>query len=226
MEQDVARIIAELTAKEKEVADLKAKLESLQKDSHTTASLHPMKDISSTLDHLRKKASLNNDEIMRYSRQLLLPEFGVKGQVNLLKTSVLIVGCGGLGCPVAQYLASAGIGRLGLLDYDTVELSNLHRQVLHGENRIGWPKAFSAAESLKRLNSTVECIPYHVQLTPENAMQLIQQYPFFNSSGCLRMCSCDIRILYVCLEFSFAVPYCQAFPILLPLLFFNTKLFL
>ncbi|XP_039604036.1 adenylyltransferase and sulfurtransferase MOCS3 [Polypterus senegalus] len=176
MEQDVARIIAELTAKEKEVADLKAKLESLQKDSHTTASLHPMKDISSTLDHLRKKASLNNDEIMRYSRQLLLPEFGVKGQVNLLKTSVLIVGCGGLGCPVAQYLASAGIGRLGLLDYDTVELSNLHRQVLHGENRIGWPKAFSAAESLKRLNSTVECIPYHVQLTPENAMQLIQQY--------------------------------------------------
>ncbi|XP_054653213.1 adenylyltransferase and sulfurtransferase MOCS3 isoform X2 [Dunckerocampus dactyliophorus] len=113
---------------------------------------------------------------MRYSRQLLLPELGVQGQLNLSKTSVLIVGCGGLGCPVAQYLAAAGIGRLGLLDYDEVELNNLHRQVLHGEENQGQAKALSAANAIRRLNSRVECVPYHLQLSSENAMQLIQQY--------------------------------------------------
>uniref|UniRef100_A0A8D0AHP7 Adenylyltransferase and sulfurtransferase MOCS3 n=1 Tax=Sander lucioperca TaxID=283035 RepID=A0A8D0AHP7_SANLU len=129
------------------------------------------------LTPLKAKTALSNEDIMRYSRQLLLPELGVQGQLNLSKTSVLIVGCGGLGCPLAQYLAAAGIGRLGLLDYDEVELSNLHRQVLHGEENQNQAKALSAANSVKRLNSTVECIPYHLQLSSENALQLIQQYP-------------------------------------------------
>uniref|UniRef100_A0A3B4UFY3 Adenylyltransferase and sulfurtransferase MOCS3 n=1 Tax=Seriola dumerili TaxID=41447 RepID=A0A3B4UFY3_SERDU len=119
---------------------------------------------------------------MRYSRQLLLPDLSVQGQLNLSKTSVLIIGCGGLGCPLAQYLAAAGIGRLGLLDYDEVELSNLHRQVLHGEENQGQAKALSAANAVRRLNSTVECIPYHLQLSSENALQLIQQYPAAKSS--------------------------------------------
>lgn len=113
---------------------------------------------------------------MRYSRQLLLPELGVKGQVAISNISVLVVGCGGLGCPVAQYLAAAGIGRLGLLDYDVVELSNLHRQVLHTELTQGQPKALSAAQAISRLNSSVHCVPYHLQLSRENAIQLIQQY--------------------------------------------------
>uniref|UniRef100_A0A668SJ53 Adenylyltransferase and sulfurtransferase MOCS3 n=1 Tax=Oreochromis aureus TaxID=47969 RepID=A0A668SJ53_OREAU len=134
------------------------------------------------LTPLTGKAALSNEDIMRYSRQLLLPELGVQGQLNLSKTSVLIVGCGGLGCPLAQYLAAAGVGRLGLLDYDEVELSNLHRQVLHGEENQGQAKALSAASAVQRLNSTVECIPYHLQLSPENALQLIQQYPLFNVS--------------------------------------------
>uniref|UniRef100_A0AAQ5YRG4 Adenylyltransferase and sulfurtransferase MOCS3 n=1 Tax=Amphiprion ocellaris TaxID=80972 RepID=A0AAQ5YRG4_AMPOC len=139
---------------------------------------------------LTSKPALSNEDIMRYSRQLLLPELGVQGQLNLSKTSVLIVGCGGLGCPLAQYLAAAGIGRLGLLDYDEVELSNLHRQVLHGEENQGQAKALSAAKAVKRLNSTVECIPYHLQLSTENALQLIQQYPYGKplvSASALRM---------------------------------------
>ncbi|KAG8444505.1 hypothetical protein GDO86_009607 [Hymenochirus boettgeri] len=122
------------------------------------------------------KTSLSNPEILRYSRQLVLPEFGVKGQLNLSKASVLVIGCGGLGCPVAQYLAAAGIGRLGLLDYDVVELSNLHRQVLHGENRLGTSKSISIAKTLRKLNSTVDYVPYHMILNPKNALKIIQQY--------------------------------------------------
>lgn len=129
-----------------------------------------------SLSPLKPKESLSNQEILRYSRQLLLPELGVKGQLRLSGSSVLVVGCGGLGCPLAQYLAAAGVGRLGLLDYDEVELSNLHRQILHGEDNQGMAKALSAAAAARRLNSEVECIPYNLQLSPENALQLIQQY--------------------------------------------------
>ncbi|KAM6913150.1 adenylyltransferase and sulfurtransferase MOCS3 [Xenentodon cancila] len=173
MAQEVRILKAQLEAKENEVAALRSKLEQLEK-SHTSALELQSKVIP--LTPLTAKPSLSNEDILRYSRQLLLPELGVKGQLNLSKTSVLIVGCGGLGCPLAQYLAAAGIGRLGLLDYDEVELSNLHRQVLHGEENQGQAKSVSAARAVRRLNSTVECIPYHLQLSPENALQLIQQY--------------------------------------------------
>uniref|UniRef100_A0A3Q3RZL7 Adenylyltransferase and sulfurtransferase MOCS3 n=1 Tax=Mastacembelus armatus TaxID=205130 RepID=A0A3Q3RZL7_9TELE len=174
MAQDMCSLKAQLEEKEKEIAALRSKLAQLEK-SHTSAlELH---DQVTPLTPVKTKLSLSNEDIMRYSRQLLLPELGVQGQLNLSKTSVLIVGCGGLGCPLAQYLAAAGIGRLGLLDYDEVELSNLHRQVLHGEENQGQAKALSAACAVRRLNSTVECIPYHLQLSSENALQLIQQYP-------------------------------------------------
>ncbi|KAK5601626.1 Molybdenum cofactor synthesis protein 3 [Crenichthys baileyi] len=174
MAQEAGSLKAQLKEKEKEIAALKNKLAQLEK-SH--ASVPELQDKVTPLSPLTTKPALSNEDIMRYSRQLLLPELGVKGQLNLSRTSVLIVGCGGLGCPLAQYLAAAGIGRLGLLDYDEVELSNLHRQVLHGEENQGQAKALSAARAVKRLNSTVECIPYHLQLSPENAVQLIQQYP-------------------------------------------------
>ncbi|KAM4541452.1 adenylyltransferase and sulfurtransferase MOCS3 [Fundulus diaphanus] len=173
MAQQECSLKAQLKEKEKEIAALKSKLAQLEK-SH--ASVLELQDKVTPLSPLSAKPALSNEEIMRYSRQLLLPELGVKGQLSLSKTSVLIVGCGGLGCPLAQYLAAAGIGRLGLLDYDEVELSNLHRQVLHGEETRGQAKALSAARAVKRLNSSVECIPYHLQLSPENALQLIQQY--------------------------------------------------
>ncbi|XP_047249182.1 adenylyltransferase and sulfurtransferase MOCS3 [Girardinichthys multiradiatus] len=173
MAQEAGSLKAQLKEKEKEIAALKNRLAQLEK-SH--ASVPELQDKVTPLSPLTTKPALSNEDIMRYSRQLLLPELGVKGQLNLSRTSVLIVGCGGLGCPLAQYLAAAGIGRLGLLDYDEVELSNLHRQVLHGEENQGQAKALSAARAVKRLNSTVECIPYHLQLSPENALQLIQQY--------------------------------------------------
>ncbi|XP_059209528.1 adenylyltransferase and sulfurtransferase MOCS3 [Centropristis striata] len=173
MAEEVRCLKAQLEEKEKEIAALKNKVAQLEKSQASVLELH---DKVTPLSPLRAKPALSNEDIMRYSRQLLLPQLGVQGQLNLSKTSVLIVGCGGLGCPLAQYLAAAGIGRLGLLDYDDVELSNLHRQVLHGEENQNQAKALSAASAVKRLNSTVQCIPYHLQLSPENALQLIQQY--------------------------------------------------
>ncbi|XP_020635168.3 adenylyltransferase and sulfurtransferase MOCS3 [Pogona vitticeps] len=122
------------------------------------------------------RPGLTRLEVQRYSRQLVLPELGVRGQLRLARSSVLVVGCGGLGCPLAQYLAAAGVGRLGLVDHDVVELNNLHRQVLHRESRLGSSKAQSAASALRELNSTVECVPYEACLSPSNALQLVRAY--------------------------------------------------
>ncbi|KAI9537556.1 Molybdenum cofactor synthesis protein 3 [Dissostichus eleginoides] len=184
MTDEVGCLKAQLEEKEKEIVALKNKLAHLEKSNASVLELY---EKVTPLTPLKAKASLSNEDIMRYSRQLLLPELGVQGQLNLSKTSVLVVGCGGLGCPLAQYLAAAGIGRLGLLDYDEVELSNLHRQVLHGEENQDQAKALSAANAVKRLNSTVECIPYHLQLSSENALQLIQHGKPLVSASALRM---------------------------------------
>ncbi|XP_028294744.1 adenylyltransferase and sulfurtransferase MOCS3 [Gouania willdenowi] len=173
MSEDVSSLKAQLEEKKNEIAILSRKLAQLEKGQTSAPELHHK---VTSLNPLTEKPALSREDILRYSRQLLLPELGVRGHLNISKTSVLIVGCGGLGCPVAQYLAAAGIGRLGLLDYDEVELSNLHRQVLHGEENQGQAKALSAASTIKRLNSSVECVPYHLQLTPDNALQLVQQY--------------------------------------------------
>ncbi|XP_014672899.1 PREDICTED: adenylyltransferase and sulfurtransferase MOCS3-like isoform X2 [Priapulus caudatus] len=120
--------------------------------------------------------ALSNKEIARYSRQLILPELGVKGQQRLRQSSVLLVGAGGLGCPAAIYLAAAGIGCIGIVDYDEVELSNLHRQILHTEARIGWVKSTSIAEAIHSLNSTTVCNAYHLALNSDNARQLVEKY--------------------------------------------------
>ncbi|XP_043119713.1 adenylyltransferase and sulfurtransferase MOCS3 isoform X2 [Puntigrus tetrazona] len=173
MDDTVLSLKTQLLEREREIVALKKKLVQLEKGNSVIIELQE-KVIN--LSPLKSNTALNNDDIMRYSRQLLLPELGVKGQVALSNISVLVVGCGGLGCPVAQYLAAAGVGRLGLLDYDVVELSNLHRQVLHTELTQGQPKALSAAQTIRRLNSTVDCVPYHLQLSRENATQLIRQY--------------------------------------------------
>ncbi|CAG0881368.1 unnamed protein product [Darwinula stevensoni] len=124
----------------------------------------------------KRANGLENEEITRYSRQLILPEIGVQGQLTLKKTSVLIVGAGGLGCPCAIYLAAAGLGKLGLVDYDDVELNNLHRQILHTEERVNVSKADSAAQSISQLNSLVTIETHRTQLNKDNAKDIIEKY--------------------------------------------------
>ena len=121
-------------------------------------------------------SAFSPDEASRYSRQLLMNEIGTEGQLKLRSTSVLIVGCGGLGCPAGIYLAAAGIGKIGFVDNDVVERSNLHRQILHNELRIGIPKTQSAIESLKALNSNVEFQAHNVMLNRTNAIDIIKDY--------------------------------------------------
>ena len=116
------------------------------------------------------------DEIRRYARHLTLPEVGLEGQNKIRAASVLCLGAGGLGSPVALYLVAAGVGRLGILDSDTVDLSNLHRQVLHGTPDIGRPKTESARDTLHRLNPHVEIVLHQARLTSQNALDLIRPY--------------------------------------------------
>lgn len=112
----------------------------------------------------------------RYQRQILLKDFGLTGQQKLFKAKVLVIGAGGLGCPVLQYLAAAGIGTLGIVDHDVVELSNLHRQILYTVADIGRSKANCAAERLQQFNPDITIIPYPQQLTNQNAADLFNQF--------------------------------------------------
>ena len=117
---------------------------------------------------------LTDAEIERYSRQLVLPEWGAAAQLAVTEASVLVIGAGALGAPVALYLAGAGVGRIGILDDDAVELSNLHRQLLHFTPDIGVPKAESAAAKLRYLNPDVVIEPYQVRADADNAAALVE----------------------------------------------------
>jgi molybdopterin/thiamine biosynthesis adenylyltransferase len=117
---------------------------------------------------------LTDAEIERYSRQLVLPEWGAAAQLAVTEASVLVIGAGALGAPVALYLAGAGVGRIGILDDDEVELSNLHRQLLHFTPDIGVPKAESAAIKLRYLNPDIVVEPYHVRAGADNAAALVE----------------------------------------------------
>ena len=119
---------------------------------------------------------LTNEEIRRYSRHLILPEVGLAGQRKIRNTSVLCIGAGGLGSPIAMYLAAAGIGRLGIVDFDTVDYSNLQRQILHSDADVGHSKADSAKVAIQALNPNVQVDLHKVRITADNAFDLIRPY--------------------------------------------------
>src|SRR5438876_7107855 len=121
---------------------------------------------------------LSTEQIERYSRQIMVPDLGGKGQIRLRQSRVLVVGAGGLGSPAAFYLAAAGIGTLGLIDPDRVELSNLQRQILHSTPDIGRAKVESATDKLTQLNPEVEIRVYPLRLEEENANSILADYDF------------------------------------------------
>ena len=122
------------------------------------------------------EASLSKDEILRYSRHLIMPEVGMEGQLKLKAAKVLLVGTGGLGAPMALYLTAAGVGTIGLVDFDVVDYTNLQRQVIHGTSDVGRPKIDSAIDSMREINPFVNVIRHEVALTSENAMDLVKDY--------------------------------------------------
>lgn len=119
---------------------------------------------------------LSNEELRRYSRHLVLQEFGLEAQLRLKASSVLVVGAGGLGCPVLMYLAAAGVGKIGIVDHDKLDLSNLQRQVLYTVEDLGHSKAEMASKRLKMLNPNVELEIHDVRITSENALRLIEPF--------------------------------------------------
>ena len=119
---------------------------------------------------------LSNEEISRYSRHLILPEVGMAGQKKLKATSVLCIGTGGLGSPISMYLAAAGIGKIGIVDFDVVDFSNLQRQIIHGTDDVGRPKVESGKETLNEINPEVEIVIHETAIKADNAMGIIEPY--------------------------------------------------
>ncbi|OFW00869.1 MAG: molybdenum cofactor biosynthesis protein MoeB [Acidobacteria bacterium RIFCSPLOWO2_12_FULL_59_11] len=132
--------------------------------------------IASQTSVLDRTVKLSNEEILRYSRHLIMPEVGMEGQLKLKQGKVLLIGAGGLGSPLGLYLAAAGVGKLGLVDFDMVDFTNLQRQVLHSTADVGRPKLESAREKLQGLNPNIELVTYETQLTSANALELFREY--------------------------------------------------
>ncbi|KAI5857774.1 hypothetical protein BZA05DRAFT_384762 [Tricharina praecox] len=168
------------TPAEEETAALKARILKLEAELAQYRALYPpppppppAPSSKPSISSQPTTTTLTPDEYIRYGRQLILPSIGLPGQLALKSSRILIVGVGGLGSPAALYLAAAGIGTLGLLDHDTVELSNLHRQILHPTSRVGLPKVVSAARALHDVNPAVNVIPLNEALAAENALDIV-----------------------------------------------------
>jgi len=124
----------------------------------------------------REAAPLTNEEVLRYSRHLIMPEVGVEGQQKLKAARVLCIGTGGLGSPLGLYLAAAGVGTLGLVDFDKVDFTNLHRQVIHFTVDVGRPKLHSAIEKIRAINPGVDVVPFETRLTSANALKIFEGF--------------------------------------------------
>src|SRR5262249_11767294 len=129
-----------------------------------------------TLNDKPAVAGLSKEEILRYSRHLIMPEVGMEGQLKLKNAKVLLVGTGGLGAPLGMYLAAAGVGKIGLVDYDVVDFTNLHRQVIHGTKDVGRKKLDSASDTISDINPNVTIDRHDVLLNSENAMGICANY--------------------------------------------------
>ncbi|MBI4428724.1 MAG: molybdopterin-synthase adenylyltransferase MoeB [Ignavibacteriales bacterium] len=127
-------------------------------------------------DDTQVDVQLSREEIRRYGRHLLMPEVGLEGQKKLKASSVLLVGAGGLGSPLGLYLAAAGLGRIGIVDFDVVDSSNLQRQILHSSEDVGKPKLQSARKRIQGINPDVEVATYETRLTSENALEILQEF--------------------------------------------------
>jgi adenylyltransferase/sulfurtransferase len=133
-------------------------------------------EVNASKDEASSLPSLSNDEIARYSRHLIMPEVGMEGQRRLKAARVLMIGTGGLGAPTGMYLAAAGVGTLGVVDFDVVDASNLQRQIVHGTKDVGRPKIESARDRLSDINPNVRIDTYETRLTSENALELFRDY--------------------------------------------------
>ncbi len=122
--------------------------------------------------------ALSNSEILRYSRQILLPEFGIEAQILLKSASVLCIGSGGLGSPLLTYLAAAGLGKIGIVDFDIVDLSNLHRQIIHSTTTIGSSKTSSATKRIKEINPTCNVETFNLKINSRNVFEIFQSYDY------------------------------------------------
>lgn len=127
--------------------------------------------------------ALTDDQIERYARHLILKEIGGPGQQKLLKSKVLVIGAGGLGSPLLMYLAAAGVGTIGIIDHDSVDLSNLQRQIVHMTSALGQDKVISAKEIIKNINPDINVVTYHERLTDDNAEKIISEYDIV-ADGC------------------------------------------
>ncbi|KAI6687561.1 hypothetical protein NL676_024389 [Syzygium grande] len=180
---DAARILGEIDALKAAKSDIEAKISALEAQLKGS-SCHRSGAISSngscpaaaTVDEPGLRHGLSPEMIHRYSRQLLLPSFGVQAQSNLLKSSILVVGAGGLGSPALLYLAACGVGRLGIVDNDVVELNNMHRQIIHTEAYVGRSKVESAAAACRAINSTVQIVEHREALRTSNALEILSKY--------------------------------------------------
>ncbi|KAL4865493.1 hypothetical protein BDV12DRAFT_149276 [Aspergillus spectabilis] len=175
LETKCAFLRTEIVATEAQLAKLKRDLQDAE-DAALTSRFQNTTTNATTELRSKHKWPLSNEEYRRYGRQMIVPQVGLQGQLRLRDAKVLIVGAGGLGCPAALYLAGAGVGTLGLVDGDTVESSNLHRQVLHRSKNVGKLKVDSAIEYLRELNPHPTYIAHRAHLAPQEAPDIFKDY--------------------------------------------------
>ncbi|KAL3828935.1 hypothetical protein ACJIZ3_017737 [Penstemon smallii] len=177
---DIRREIASLEAAKAQIEDristLQAQLSNCSSNGRAKEEIEENRFSAPSPTETISDGQLSADMIYRYSRHLLLPSFGVEAQANLLKASVLVIGAGGLGSPALLYLAACGVGRVGIVDHDVVELNNLHRQIIHTEAYIGRSKVESAAAACRAINSTVQIVEHKEAFRTSNAVEIMSKY--------------------------------------------------